>query len=184
MVACGSSSLLRHSGVTLALAAVALVLSASAPAATPSPEPTPEAKALPKPEPAPAARPRGGPTTQRVVPRARVRVTRSAVPVRPRATRRATSSAAKTAAKPAAKPVKRSPARSRRGRPPVQESTPFVVAERRAPIDPPLAFVSAPVVFPDEGGPALLAALALLALLAASASHLGLLYAVWRRVPG
>jgi hypothetical protein len=78
--------------------------------------------------------------------------------------------------------VKRSPARSRRGAPPVL-AAPFVV-ERRAPIDPPLAFVSAPVVFPDQGGPALLAALALLALLAASASHLGLLYAVWRQVPG
>jgi hypothetical protein len=184
MSACGSSSLLRHSGVTFALAAVALVLSASAPAATPSPEPTPEAKALPKPEPAPTARPRGGSTPQRVAPRPRVFVPRSTVPVRPRATRRATSSAAaEPAAKPAAKPVKRSPARSRRGRPPVQKATPLVV-ERRAPIDPPLAFVSAPVVFPDEGGPALLAALALLALLAASASHLGLLYAVWRRVPG
>ena len=65
----------------------------------------------------------------------------------------------------------------------MQEPAQFIV-ERRAPIDPPLAFVSAPVVFPDQGGPALLAALALLALLAASASHLGLLYAVWRRVPG
>jgi hypothetical protein len=183
MAACGSSSLLRHSGVVLALAAVALVLSPSAMATTPRPEPPPEAKALPEPEPAPAARPRGGSTTQRVAPHAQVRVTRPAVSVRPRATRRATSSAAaKPAAKPAA-PVKRSPARSRRGAPPVQEAAPFVV-ERRAPIDPPLAFVSAPVVFPDEGGPALLAALALLALLAASASHLGLLYAVWRRVPG
>jgi hypothetical protein len=39
-------------------------------------------------------------------------------------------------------------------------------------------------MFPDEGGAALLAALALLALFAASASHLGLLYAVWKRVPG
>jgi hypothetical protein len=58
------------------------------------------------------------------------------------------------------------------------------VVERRAPLDPPLSFVSAPLVFPDQGGPALLAALALLALFAASASHLGLLYAVWRRVPG
>jgi hypothetical protein len=181
MAACGSLSLLRHSGVVFALAAFGLVLSAPAPAATPRPEPPPEAKALPKPEPAPTTR--GGSTTQRVGPRVRVRVTRSAVLARPRATRRATSSAAAgSAAKPAA-PVKRSPARSRRGAPPVQASAPFVV-ERRAPIDPPLAFVSAPVVFPDEGGPALLAALALLALLAASASHLGLLYAVWRRVPG
>jgi hypothetical protein len=39
-------------------------------------------------------------------------------------------------------------------------------------------------VFPDQGGAALLAAVALLALFAASASHLGLLYAVWKRVPG
>lgn len=58
------------------------------------------------------------------------------------------------------------------------------MVERRAPLDPPLSFVSAPLVFPDQGGPAQLAALALLALFAASASHLGLLYAVWKRVPG
>lgn len=185
MAACGSSPLLRRSGVTFTLAVVALVFSASAPAVTPSPEPTPEAKALPKPEPAPTARTRGGSTTQRVAPRTRVvRVTRPAAPVvRPRAARRSTGSAA---AGPAAKPaalVKRSPARSRRGAPPVSAAAPFVV-ERRAPIDPPLAFVSAPVVFPDRGGAALLAALALLALFVASASHLGLLYTVWRRVPG
>jgi hypothetical protein len=181
-MACRSSSLLRRSGVSFAMAAVALVFSASAPAATPKPEPTPEAKAVPKPEPAPSARPRGGSTTQRVAPLTRVRVTRSAVLERPRATRRATRSAAKPAAKPAA-PVRRSPARSRRGAPPAERSQPIVV-ERRAPLDPPLSFVSAPLVFPDQGGPALLAALALLALFAASASHLGLLYAVWKRVPG
>jgi hypothetical protein len=175
---CGSSSLLRRSGVSLAMAAVALVFSASAPSATPKPEPTPEAKALPKPEPAPSTRPRGGSTTQRVVPRTRVRVTRSAVFERPRATRPTTRSAAKPAA-----PVRRSPARSRRGASPAAESQPLVV-ERRAPLDPPLSFVSAPLVFPDEGAAALLAALALLALFAASASHLGLLYAVWKRVPG
>jgi hypothetical protein len=178
---CGSSSLLRRSGVSFAMAAIALVFSASAPAATPKPEPTPEAKAVPKPEPAPSARPRGS-TTQRVAPRTRVRVTRSAVLERPQATRPATRSAAKPAAKPAAS-VRRSPARLRRGASPARELQPLVV-ERRAPLDPPLSFVSAPLVFPDQGGPALLAALALLALFAASASHLGLLYAVWKRVPG
>lgn len=183
-MACGSSSLLRQSGVWIALTAVALVLTAPAVAQTPSPEPTPEAKALPKPEPAPSARSRGGSSTQRVAPRTPVRVTRSTVLERPRATRRVVI-APKPAARPAAAPVKRSPARSRsrRGAPPVPSPQPLVV-ERRAPVDPPLSFVSAPVVFPDEGGAALLAAVALLALFAASASHLGLLYAVWKRVPG
>jgi hypothetical protein len=165
------------------MTAVALALSASAPAATPKPEPTPEAKALPKPEPAPSAQSPGGSTTQRVAPRTGVRMTRSAVLERQGATRRVSRLAAtRSAAKPAA-PVKRSPARSRRGAPPASSSQPLV-DERRAPIDPPLSFVSAPLAFPERGGPALLAALALLALFAASASHLGLLYAVWKRVPG
>jgi hypothetical protein len=178
--------LLRQSGVWFVLTAVALILVAPAVAQTPTPEPTPEAKALPKPEPAPSARSRGGAGTQRVAPRTPVRVTRSAVLERPRATRRVViAPAAKPAARPAAAPVKRSPARSRsrRGAPPVPSPKPLVV-ERRAPVDPPLSFVSAPVVFPDQGGAALLAAVALLALFAASASHLGLLYAVWKRVPG
>jgi hypothetical protein len=56
--------------------------------------------------------------------------------------------------------------------------------ERRPPLDPPLQFTSAPVFFPDDPSPAsLLAAIGLLALCFASASHLGLVYAVWRRAP-
>jgi hypothetical protein len=48
-----------------------------------------------------------------------------------------------------------------------------------------LRFTSAPVAFPEEpAAVSLLAALALLVLFTASASHLGLLYAVWKRAPG
>jgi hypothetical protein len=47
-----------------------------------------------------------------------------------------------------------------------------------------LAFESAPVLFPAERPIGVVfAALALLALFVASASHLGLLFAMWRRVP-
>jgi hypothetical protein len=45
--------------------------------------------------------------------------------------------------------------------------------------------VSAPIEFSGEQSAAtLLAALALVALLAASTSHIGLIYTVWKRAPG
>jgi hypothetical protein len=185
-VAGGTSSLLRHSGVLLGLAAIALVLAAPAVAATPKPEPTPEAKAAPKPEPAPSA---GTPTTsstRRTVrvtprwtaPRTSVQAT-NPIPPQPRRTSRVRKAAAQTAV-----PKGRPPARSRRGTPPeAQPQRP--VFNWRAPLNPPLRVVSVPVAFTDQpGAVSLFASIALLALTAASASHLGLIYAVWKRVPG
>jgi hypothetical protein len=182
----GTSSLLRHSGVPFGLAAIALVFAVPAVAATPKPEPTPEAKAAPKPEPAPSAGTPTTPNAPRTVrvaprwtpPRASVRATNPISP-QPRRTSRVRKAAAQTAV-----PKGRPPARSRRGTPPAARTEPAVF-QWREPLNPPLRFVSAPIEFSGEQSAAtLLAALALVALLAASASHLGLIYTVWKRAPG
>jgi hypothetical protein len=183
----GSSSLLRHSGVWLGLAATALVLAPAGIATTPKPEPTPEAKSAPQPEPAPSAGKPSTPSTSRPVrvtprwtaPRTPVRIT-NPFPSEPRRSTRVRKAAAQTAV-----PRRRPPARSRRGAPPAAKPKPVAVFNWRAPLNPPLQFTSVPVAFADEpGAVSLLAALALLVLLTASASHLGLIYAVWKRVPG
>jgi hypothetical protein len=179
-VAGGTSSLLRHAGVWMGLAATTLALCAPALGASPAPEPTPEAKALPKPDPAPS--PSRSPSTRTsardaVAPRVvATRVVRA-----PTFAPRRPARVNKAAAKPAA-PVKRSAVRKHRGAPPAAKAT-LVVSERQPPRNPPLTFVSAPVLFPDEPRPTalVLAAIAVLALFSASASHLGLLYTVWRR---
>jgi hypothetical protein len=182
-MACGSSSLLRLTGVSAGLAVAVLTLGSLPALSAPKPEPTPEAKAAPKPDPAPAARDRRA-TAHTPSRRAPVRrVTFSAAPAVTRAPAQTVARPERRPPRTAAAPAKRPAKRRHRGArpaPPTPPPAPFV---RRSPPNPPLRFVSTPVVLPEPRDRALLGALALLVLVVVSTSNLGLLYAAWKRAP-